>query len=129
MADNMFPTSETTTGRVVNIGTRKSQLALAQTEIIHKTLLEVHPGLDIRIHAMSTMGDKNLVTALHSFGAKNLWTHELESGLVKGELDLIVHSLKGGLVGWWGGGASLTAANGCRYAHSAPGYMCAWSRS
>jgi hydroxymethylbilane synthase len=44
---------------------------------------------------MSTMGDKNQVMPLHNFGAKSLWMHELEAGLVEGELDLIVHSLKG----------------------------------
>lgn len=44
---------------------------------------------------MATMGDKNQVTALHDFGAKALWTHELEALLESGELDMIVHSLKG----------------------------------
>jgi hydroxymethylbilane synthase len=43
---------------------------------------------------MSTMGDNNQVAPLHNFRAKSLWTHELEAGL-EGELDLIVHSLKG----------------------------------
>ncbi|KAI9783779.1 MAG: porphobilinogen deaminase [Geoglossum umbratile] len=43
---------------------------------------------------MSIMGDKNQVTPLHNFGAKSLWTHELEAGLMEGALDLIVHSLK-----------------------------------
>ena len=40
------------------------------------------------------MGDKNQVTALHEFGAKSLWTHELEAQLIEGNLDLIVHCLK-----------------------------------
>lgn len=44
---------------------------------------------------MSTAGDKNQVTALHDFGAKALWTYELEALLLEGKLDLIVHSLKG----------------------------------
>lgn len=43
---------------------------------------------------MSTMGDKNQTTALHEFGAKALWTHELEAQLMEGKLDLIVHCLK-----------------------------------
>jgi hydroxymethylbilane synthase len=41
------------------------------------------------------MGDNNQTTALHEFNAKALWTHELEALLDKGDLDLIVHSLKG----------------------------------
>lgn len=40
------------------------------------------------------MGDKNQTTALHEFGAKSLWTHELEAQLLEGKLDLIVHCLK-----------------------------------
>lgn len=43
---------------------------------------------------MKTAGDKNLTTALHDFGAKSLWTYELEALLLDGRLDLIVHSLK-----------------------------------
>lgn len=43
---------------------------------------------------MATMGDKNQVTALHDFGAKSLWTHELEAQLLDGTLDLVVHCLK-----------------------------------
>ncbi|KAI9827739.1 MAG: porphobilinogen deaminase [Thelocarpon impressellum] len=81
--------------RTVNIGSRKSVLALVQTEIVHKALRAARPELHYEIHAMSTMGDKNQVTPLHDFGAKSLWTHELESGLLDGSLDLIVHSLKG----------------------------------
>ena len=43
---------------------------------------------------MSTMGDLDQKTALHEFNAKSLWTTELEALLEKGELDMIVHSLK-----------------------------------
>lgn len=50
--------------------------------------------MSYEIHAMSTMGDKNQLTALHEFGAKSLWTHELEAQLLDGRLDLIVHCLK-----------------------------------
>jgi hydroxymethylbilane synthase len=57
-------------------------------------LKRAHPELNYEIHAMSTMGDKNQTTALHEFGAKALWTHELEAQLMDGTLDLIVHCLK-----------------------------------
>lgn len=78
----------------VHIGSRKSALALIQTDIVHKALQAAHPDHIYEVHAMNTMGDKNQVTALHSFGAKALWTHELEADLLDGRLDLIVHSLK-----------------------------------
>jgi hydroxymethylbilane synthase len=57
-------------------------------------LKKAHPETQYEIHAMATMGDKNQVTALHEFGAKSLWTHELEAQLLEGKLDLIVHCLK-----------------------------------
>lgn len=79
----------------LNLGTRKSLLALAQADIVKAQLEALFPELDVVIHAMATMGDKNQVTPLHSFGAKNLWTHELEHGLALGSLDFIVHCLKG----------------------------------
>jgi hydroxymethylbilane synthase len=78
----------------VTIGTRKSKLALVQTQIVHDALKAAHPATEFKINAMSTMGDKNQITPLHNFGAKALWTYELEGGLLDGSLDLIVHSLK-----------------------------------
>lgn len=86
---------------VVNIGTRRSVLARVQTDIVEAALKEAWPGRKYAIHAMATMGDKNQTTALHEFGAKSLWTHELEALLAKGELDMIVHSLKGGSHWFW----------------------------
>lgn len=89
--------SPLTSSEVVTIGSRKSVLALIQTAIVQKALEETWPHLKYQVHAMSTAGDKNQVTALHDFGAKSLWTYELEALLLDGKLDLIVHSLKGGV--------------------------------
>lgn len=79
----------------VNIGTRRSLLALAQTDIVCAELRKAWPDRKYEIHAMATMGDKNQVTALHAFDAKSLWTYELEGLLEEKKLDMIVHSLKG----------------------------------
>lgn len=81
-------------GTIINIGTRRSALAVIQANMVLADLQKARPDLNYEIHAMSTMGDKNQVTALHDFGAKSLWTHELEAGLLEGRLDLIVHCLK-----------------------------------
>lgn len=78
----------------INIGTRRSALAVVQAEMVLADLKKAHPDVSYEIHAMSTMGDKNQTTALHEFGAKSLWTHELEAQLLEGKLDLIVHCLK-----------------------------------
>ncbi|CAL3966447.1 unnamed protein product [Diplocarpon coronariae] len=78
----------------LHIGTRKSALAVVQAEMVLAALQKEYPGQAFEIHAMSTMGDKNQTTALHEFGAKSLWTHELEAQLLDGRLDFIVHCLK-----------------------------------
>ena len=86
--------SATSTPTIINIGTRKSLLALKQTEIIVSLLQAVWHEYTYKIHAHSTAGDKNQVTALHEIGAKSLWTAELEKLLLDNEVDMIVHSLK-----------------------------------
>ena len=82
------------TAATIRIGTRRSALAVVQAEMVLADLKKSHPEVQYEIHAMSTMGDKDQVTALHEFGAKSLWTHELEAQLLEGKLDIIVHCLK-----------------------------------
>lgn len=88
------PSTTATLQPVLKIGTRKSLLARVQTDLVVAMLKKHNPTLETHIEAISTMGDKNQVTALHAFDAKSLWTFELEAMLAKGEVDLIVHSLK-----------------------------------
>jgi hydroxymethylbilane synthase len=82
------------TTQKITIGTRRSALAVVQAEMVMKALKKAHPEVTYEIHAMATMGDKNQVTPLHDFGAKSLWTHELEAQLLDGSLDIVVHCLK-----------------------------------
>ncbi|KAK5118973.1 hypothetical protein LTR62_000184 [Meristemomyces frigidus] len=77
-----------------HIGTRQSILARVQADIVLQDLRKAWPNHTFEVHAMSTTGDNNQKTALHKFNEKALWTQELEVLLQKGELDLIVHSLK-----------------------------------
>ncbi|BFZ64349.1 porphobilinogen deaminase [Saitoella coloradoensis] len=75
------------------IGSRRSKLALVQTELVQSSLQALHPDLSFPISAMQTMGDKNQIQSLYNMG-KSLWTKELEVVLFEGDVDLIVHSLK-----------------------------------
>jgi hydroxymethylbilane synthase len=79
----------------LRIGTRRSNLAIVQAEQIRNSLQKIAPGRSFEIEALRTLGDKDQTTALYSFDAKSLWTAELEDMLVSGQLDLIVHCLKG----------------------------------
>ncbi len=78
----------------LRIGTRKSRLAMVQTEIVREEILAHFPFLEIEIVPMSTKGDKILDRSLTSFGGKGVFTRELEEALLKGEIDLAVHSAK-----------------------------------
>lgn len=79
----------------LRIGTRRSNLAMVQTEGIRDRLQKLAPGRTFEIEALHTLGDKDKSTALYNFGEKSLWTAELEEKLVSGQLDVVVHCLKG----------------------------------
>ncbi|KAL6863988.1 porphobilinogen deaminase-like protein [Trichoderma novae-zelandiae] len=78
----------------LRIGTRRSNLAVVQAEGVRDSLKRIAPDRTFEIVALHTLGDKDKSTELYNFGAKNLWTAELEEKLVSGELDVIVHCLK-----------------------------------
>ena len=78
----------------IRIGTRKSRLALIQTDIVKNRILAAVPGIEIEIIPMSTMGDRILDRSLTSFGGKGVFTKELNEALLDGRIDLAVHSAK-----------------------------------
>ncbi|KAK5449748.1 porphobilinogen deaminase [Exophiala xenobiotica] len=78
-----------------NVGTRKSKLALVQTDIVTKALAAACPDNVYAIKARDTAaGDIDKVTPFKDMPVKNLWTHELEVLMLEGQLDFLVHSLK-----------------------------------
>ncbi|WP_324282708.1 hydroxymethylbilane synthase [Cyanobacterium aponinum UTEX 3221] len=76
------------------IGSRKSQLALVQTYWVKKELENSFPDIEFEVEKMSTQGDKILDVALAKIGDKGLFTKELEAGMLNGDVDFAVHSLK-----------------------------------
>ncbi|PUD61079.1 hydroxymethylbilane synthase [Helicobacter pylori] len=75
------------------IGSRGSELALWQANHI-KERLKKECSMESEIQIVKTTGDKILDTPLNKIGGKGLFTKELEDLLLKGEIDLAVHSLK-----------------------------------
>lgn len=71
---------------------------MVQAEGIRNSLQKICPGRKIEIEALRTLGDKDQKTALYNFNAKSLWTAELEDKLNAGELDVVVHCLKGNVL-------------------------------
>jgi len=80
--------------KLIRIATRKSPLALWQAYFIRDQLLAVHDGLDIEILKMVSKGDKILDVPLAKVGGKGLFVKELETGLIEGDADIAVHSMK-----------------------------------
>jgi hydroxymethylbilane synthase len=80
--------------RTIRIGSRKSQLALVQTYWVQEQLQKAFPDRTFEVHTMSTQGDKILDVALAKIGDKGLFTKELELGMISGDIDFAVHSLK-----------------------------------
>ncbi|MFB2836733.1 hydroxymethylbilane synthase [Floridanema evergladense] len=80
--------------RIIRIASRKSQLALVQTEWVQAELQKHFPDRTFEVHTMSTQGDKILDVALAKIGDKGLFTKELEQGMIEKKTDFAVHSLK-----------------------------------
>ena len=78
----------------IRIATRKSPLALWQTEHVAARLRAAHPGFDVVLVPMSTRGDDVLDRSLSAIGGKGLFLKELELSMLRGESDCAVHSLK-----------------------------------
>ncbi|KAK3780513.1 hypothetical protein RRG08_012468 [Elysia crispata] len=80
--------------RIIRVGTRKSQLALVQTNSVIQMLRALDSTLKFETVPMSTVGDRILDSALSKIGEKSLFTKELETALLKKQVDFVVHSLK-----------------------------------
>ncbi len=76
------------------IGSRGSDLALWQTNFVKTKLEELVPAINLQIKIIKTTGDKLLDVALAKIGDKGLFTRQIETALLNGEIDLAVHSLK-----------------------------------
>ena len=75
------------------LATRKSPLALRQTEIV-AGLVQDLIGMDVQIIPMTTTGDERMDWSLQEQGGKGLFTKELEQAILDGRADIAVHSAK-----------------------------------
>lgn len=80
--------------KTVKVGTRGSMLALAQTELVIKALKERFSQIDFQMITMSTRGDRDTSRALLEFGGKAVFVEEFEEAILKGDIDIAVHSAK-----------------------------------
>lgn len=80
--------------RILRIGTRGSALALRQSNWVADRIRERHPGVSVELAVIKTKGDIMQDVALVKIGGKGVFVKEIEEALLRGEVDLAVHSMK-----------------------------------
>ena len=78
----------------IRVGSRDSQLAIAQSKIIINEIQRHFPEAKLELVTMKTTGDLILDRRLDNEGGKGLFTRELDRALLDHRVDLAVHSLK-----------------------------------
>lgn len=87
--------AENKVAAVMRIGTRKSTMAIAQTEEIARRLHAVVPGLDVEIVRFETAGDQDQIGKLLPHGGKGgAFVAQIREAVLRGELQSAMHSLK-----------------------------------
>jgi hydroxymethylbilane synthase len=83
-------------GRPLLIGTRGSPLALWQARHVWSRLLSANSlgEGDVGLSVITTSGDRIKDKPLREFGGKGLFTKEIDEALLRGDVDLAVHSMK-----------------------------------
>ncbi|MGQ9629022.1 MAG: hydroxymethylbilane synthase [bacterium] len=76
------------------IGSRGSKLALRQASCVRDELAKYIPECEIEIKVIGTRGDRIRDVPLPQIGGKGLFTQEIEAALLRGEVDIAVHSMK-----------------------------------
>ncbi len=76
------------------LGTRGSELAMFQARLVAWHLQNRNVDLSVKIEKISTSGDRILESPLAKIGEKGLFVKEIENALIRGDIDLAVHSAK-----------------------------------
>lgn len=78
--------------KVLRIGTRESQLAVWQANLVKK-LLKAN-GIDAELVFIKSEGDIDLQTPLYEMGVQGIFTRSLDMALLNDTIDIAVHSMK-----------------------------------
>ncbi|KQU59409.1 porphobilinogen deaminase [Bacillus sp. Leaf406] len=80
--------------RKIIVGSRRSKLALTQSNWVIDQLKALDPSLDFELKEIVTKGDRILDVTLSKVGGKGLFVKEIEQAMLDGEIDMAVHSMK-----------------------------------
>jgi hydroxymethylbilane synthase len=79
--------------RKIILGTRGSELALAQARLVEKAIQTARPDAKIETRIIETRGDKTGLLKRQT-GRKGLFTAEIERALLAADVDVAIHSAK-----------------------------------
>jgi len=80
--------------KIIRIGTRKSPLALKQVSEILTRVEELYPDAEFDIVPIDTYGDRDKKTPISDTEGTDFFTREIDQALLRGEIDIAVHSAK-----------------------------------
>lgn len=80
--------------RPIIIATRRSRLAMAQTNAVAAALRRLHPNVTVNVLPIESRGDQLRDHPLAGVGGKGLFTGAIEAALLRERADIAVHSLK-----------------------------------
>ncbi len=80
--------------KIFRAGTRRSPLALKQTEEALKKLRQIYPDFKAEIILRDTYGDKDKATPISDIEGTDFFTREIDEAVLKEEIDFAVHSAK-----------------------------------
>ena len=80
--------------RKIIVGSRRSKLALTQTNWVIDQLKKIDPRFEFEFKEIVTKGDKILDVTLSKVGGKGLFVKEIEQAMLDKEIDMAVHSMK-----------------------------------
>ncbi len=78
----------------LKIGTRKSRLAVIQTEMVIHAIKKKYPYCQTEIVYITTTGDIQAEQSLRKIGGKGVFVSEIEKALQEETIDIAVHSAK-----------------------------------
>jgi len=82
------------TKKKIVIGTRGSKLAILQAKEVINELKRVSSEYQYELKIIKTHGDKFKTIPVHKLGRKGVFVKEIDKALLKGEIDISVHSMK-----------------------------------
>lgn len=76
------------------VGSRGSNLALTQTNMVIDSIKKLHPEIDFEVKIIKTKGDILKDIPIDKLGGKEIFIKEIEKELLDGTIQMAIHSMK-----------------------------------